>query len=71
MARAAVRSQASNRRKRPRDSTAFASKNPTHQTAPNTANRLRTKMAAVNRGFTWPGVRKSLASEQRTTAARN
>ena len=43
---------------------------PTHQTAPNAANRLRTTMAAVRLAFTWLGVRKTLAPEQRTTAAR-
>jgi len=43
---------------------------PTHQTAPNAANRLRTTMAAVKLSFTWLGVRKTLAPEQRTTAAR-
>jgi len=43
---------------------------PTHQTAPNAANRLRTTMAAVKLAFTWLGVRKTLAPEQRTTAAR-
>jgi len=44
--------------------------NPTNQTSPNAANRLRTTMAAVKLSFTWLGVRKSLAPEQRTTAAR-
>jgi hypothetical protein len=34
------------------------------------ANRLRTTMAAVKLSFTWLGVRKTLAPEQRTTAAR-
>jgi hypothetical protein len=34
------------------------------------ANRLRTTMAAVRLAFTWLGVRKTLAPEQRTTAAR-
>ncbi|MFN7814548.1 MAG: hypothetical protein ACK5SI_18040, partial [Planctomycetia bacterium] len=34
------------------------------------ANRLRTTMAAVRLSFTWLGVRKTLAPEQRTTAAR-
>jgi hypothetical protein len=34
------------------------------------ANRLRTTMAAVKLAFTWLGVRKTLAPEQRTTAAR-
>jgi hypothetical protein len=33
-------------------------------------NRLRTVMAAVKLAFTWLGVRKTLAPEQRTTAAR-
>jgi len=43
---------------------------PTTQTAPNAANRLRTTMAAVRLAFTWLGVRRTLAPEQRTTAAR-
>lgn len=43
---------------------------PTTQTSPNAANRLRTTMAAVKLAFTWLGVRKTLAPEQRTTAAR-
>ena len=44
--------------------------NPVTQTTPNAANRLRTTMAAVRLAFTWLGVRKTLAPEQRTTAAR-
>ena len=40
------------------------------KTSPNAANRLRTTMAAVKLAFTWLGVRKTLAPEQRTTAAR-
>jgi hypothetical protein len=44
--------------------------NPTTQTSPNAAQRLRTTMAAVKLAFTWLGVRKTLAPEQRTTAAR-
>jgi hypothetical protein len=44
--------------------------NPTTQTNPNAAQRLRTTMAAVKLAFTWLGVRKTLAPEQRTTAAR-
>jgi hypothetical protein len=44
--------------------------NPTTQTALNAAQRLRTTMAAVKLSFTWLGVRKTLAPEQRTTAAR-
>ena len=43
---------------------------PTSQTSPNAAQRLRTTMAAVRLAFTWLGVRKTLAPEQRTTAAR-
>jgi hypothetical protein len=46
------------------------SNNPTLQTERNAANRLRTTMAAVTVAFTWLGVRKTLAPEQRTTAAR-
>jgi hypothetical protein len=33
--------------------------NPTTQTSPNAANRLRTTMAAVKLAFTWLGVRKT------------
>jgi hypothetical protein len=43
---------------------------PVTQTTPNAAHRLRTTMAAVKLSFTWLGVRKTLAPEQRTTAAR-
>jgi hypothetical protein len=43
---------------------------PVTQTTPNAAQRLRTTMAAVRLAFTWLGVRKTLAPEQRTTAAR-
>ena len=43
---------------------------PVSQTTPNAAQRLRTTMAAVRLAFTWLGVRKTLAPEQRTTAAR-
>jgi hypothetical protein len=43
---------------------------PVTQTSPNSAQRLRTTMAAVKLAFTWLGVRKTLAPEQRTTAAR-
>ncbi len=44
--------------------------NPTLQTERSATNRLRTTMAAVKLAFTWLGVRKTLAPEQRTTAAR-
>jgi hypothetical protein len=43
---------------------------PTTQLERNAANRLRATMAAVKLSFTWLGVRKTLAPEQRTTAAR-
>ena len=43
---------------------------PVTQTTPNSAQRLRTTMAAVRLAFTWLGVRETLAPEQRTTAAR-
>jgi hypothetical protein len=46
------------------------SNQPVTQTTPNAAQRLRTTMAAVKLSFTWLGVRKTLAPEQRTTAAR-
>ena len=44
--------------------------NPATQTSPNAAQRLRTTMVAVRLSFTWLGVRRTLAPEQRTTAAR-
>ena len=50
--------------------TASPTTNPATQTSPNAAQRLRTTMAAVKLAFTWLGVRKTLAPEQRTTAAR-
>jgi hypothetical protein len=43
---------------------------PTNQLERSAANRLRTTMAAVRLSFTWLGVRKTLAPDQRTTAAR-
>jgi hypothetical protein len=43
---------------------------PTTQTTPNAAQRLRTTMAAVRLSFTWLGVLKTFAPEQRTIAAR-
>ena len=43
---------------------------PVTQQERNAANTLRTTMAAVKLAFTWLGVRKTLAPEQRTTAAR-
>ena len=51
-------------------STTQPTNTPTHQTSPNAAQRLRTTMAAVKLSFTWLGVRKTLAPDQRTTAAR-
>jgi len=43
---------------------------PTNTLERSAAQRLRTTMAAVRLAFTWLGVRKTLAPEQRTTAAR-
>jgi hypothetical protein len=43
---------------------------PTTQLERSAAQRLRTTMAAVKLSFTWLGVRKTLAPDQRTTAAR-
>jgi len=43
---------------------------PTTQLERSAAQRLRATMAAVKLSFTWLGVRKTLAPEQRTTAAR-
>ena len=51
-------------------STTHPNNTPVNQTSPNSAQRLRTTMAAVRLAFTWLGVRKTLAPEQRTTAAR-
>jgi len=45
-------------------------KTPTTQLERSAAQRLRSTMAAVRLSFTWLGVRKTLAPEQRTTAAR-
>ncbi len=50
--------------------TSRSSTQPTTQLERSAANRLRTTMAAVKLAFTWLGVRKTLAPEQRTTAAR-
>jgi len=44
--------------------------NSTTQLERSAAQRLRTTMAAAKLSFTWLGVRKTLAPEQRTTAAR-
>ena len=44
---------------------------PVSQSERSAAQRLRTTMAAVRLAFTWLGVRKTLAPEQRTTAARD
>ena len=43
---------------------------PATQLERSAAQRLRTTMAAVKLAFKWLGVRKTLAPEQRTTAAR-
>ena len=51
-------------------STTQPNNTPLNRTTPNAANRLRTTMAAVRLAFTWLGVRKTLAPEQRTTAVR-
>jgi hypothetical protein len=53
-----------------RQSTTQPTNTPTTQLERSAANRLRTTMAAVRLAFTWQGVRKTLAPEQRTTAAR-
>jgi len=53
-----------------RRSTTQPTNSPKTQISPNAAQRLRTTMAAVKLAFTWLGVRKTLAPEQRTTAAR-
>jgi hypothetical protein len=51
-------------------STTQPNNTPTTQLERSAAQRLRTTMAAVKLSFTWLGVRKTLAPEQRTTAAR-
>jgi hypothetical protein len=51
-------------------STTSPTNTPTTQLERPAAQRLRTTMAAVKLSFTWLGVRKTLAPEQRTTAAR-
>jgi hypothetical protein len=53
-----------------RRSTTQSTNTPTSQLERSAAQRLRTTMAAVKLAFTWLGVRKTLAPEQRTTAAR-
>jgi len=50
-----------------RRTTAQPTKTPTSQLERSAANRLRTTMAAVRLSFTWPGVRKTLGPEQRST----
>jgi len=50
--------------------TALPTNSPTTQLERSAADRLRTTMAAMKLSFTWLGVRKILALEQRTTAAR-
>ena len=51
-------------------STILPTTNPATETSPTAANRLRTTFVPVKLSFTWLGVRKTLAPEQRTTAAR-
>jgi hypothetical protein len=51
-------------------STTLPTNTPTTQLERSAAQRLRTTMAAVRLAFTWLRVRKTLAPEQRTTAAR-
>ena len=51
-------------------STTQPTNTPTSQLERSAAQRLRTTMAAVKLSFTWLGVRKTLAPEQRATAAR-
>jgi len=50
-------------------STSQPNNSPITQTTPNASNRLRSTMAAVRLAFTWLGTRKTLAPEQRDTAA--
>jgi len=53
-----------------RRTTTQPANNPTTQLERSAASTLRATMAAVRLSFTWLGVRKTLAPEQRTTAAR-
>ena len=53
-----------------RRATPQRSNTPTTHLESSAAQRLRTTMAAVRLAFMWLGVRKTLAPEQRTTAAR-
>jgi len=54
--------------KSPRQTTTQPTNTPTTRLERSVANRLRTTLAAVKLAFTWLGVRKTLAPEQRTTA---
>jgi hypothetical protein len=69
MSTATTTSQDTGQTQSPR-STIQPTNTPTTQLERSAANRLRTTMAAVKLSFTWLGVRKTLAPEQRTTAAR-
>jgi hypothetical protein len=69
MATATTTSHDTSQSQSPRSTTQPTS-TPTTQLERSAANRLRTTMAAVKLSFTWLGVRKTLAPEQRTTAAR-
>ena len=69
MSTATTTSHETNQNQSPRP-TILPTTNPATQTSPTAANRLRTTMAAVKLAFTWLGVRKTLAPEQRSTAAR-
>jgi hypothetical protein len=69
MSTATTTEPTNNQNQSPR-STTQPNNTPVNQTSPNSAQRLRTTMAAVRLAFTWLGVRKTLAPEQRTTAAR-
>ncbi len=59
--------QTTSRRTNP---TSNSTTTPATQTERSAANRLRSTMAAVRLAFTWLGTRKTLAPEQRDTAAR-
>ena len=70
MSTATTTSHDTSQRTTNRTTTQPTTNTPTTQLERSAAQRLRTTMAAVKLAFTWLGVRKTLASEQRTTAAR-
>ncbi len=70
MSTATTSSHDTGQRTTSRTTTQPTTNTPTTQLERSAAQRLRTTMAAVKLAFTWLGVRKTLAPDQRTTAAR-